>query len=349
MNWNFIIDRIRNRQSVLFLGPDVQLIANEQNFHSAVCQHLLNQKNLKIKHFDPVEQFFFFDDEISRLMACTEIRTFYEQHFDLSLYEKIALLPFPVVATLNPDMYLKKAFDKLGLAHQFAYYKQRDTSHIKPPELDLPLIYNLFGSIESDESLMLTYDDLFDFVERLMQVKSIPKEFNEVVRAAQNIIFLGFRFNHWLMQILLRYLNPERKKYQIALQQDDTHSTSLFFLDQFKLQFYPLKTNDFVQQLYDKCTTAGLIRSPKSNKKVSEQVLELIEAADPTRALSLMSDFVQDKDPELYNDIVLLRGQLSSLQRRINKNIIEPAEATRETNKICDAILNFNKELISYE
>ena len=126
---------------------------------------------------------------------------------------KILEIPFPLVISLNPDTFL---FDiaTTNFEHRFNFRhfrfngEQSDDTHLLAP--DVPLIYNLLGSLEEDESIVLDYDDLFRFIQTTIGLRGLPDKVRIKLREANSFLFLGFDFEKWYAQLLLQMLTGER-------------------------------------------------------------------------------------------------------------------------------------------
>jgi len=354
INWTFIIDSIKKDKSVLILGPELVKLHDNKTMHQLICDYLNVFNNERIKRYYPNDELFFFEDNVSKLMVCSDIRKFYQQKFEIKLFEKIAFMPFPLIISLNPDLFLKDTFERYKFPVQFAYYSRSEVMDLKPISTDNPLIYNLFGTIENDETLILTHDDLFDFISWITAADKLPQKMQEVINKSQNFIFVGFKFDKWYLQLILRMLNPQRLKYQFALESDLLFETQTFYLDQFRLDFFNVGVEEFIDDLYNHCSEANMLRKKYSdNEKLSSFLNRLMIEGKVELVFEKITEFFEtsgkDKDESLVNDIVLLRSRLGRLNRKIGKGIIDSREADLEENKIYNSTLELIKEIAIYE
>ncbi len=92
-------------------------------------------------------------------------------------------------------MFLKKYFEEKKLDFNFDFYnKKQNPQAIEKPTRDKPLIYNLFGNVEFEGSLVLTYDDLFNYLISIFGKQELHKDLRMELRTARMILFLGFKF-----------------------------------------------------------------------------------------------------------------------------------------------------------
>ncbi len=350
VNWNFIQQTLKEQKCVLFLGPEVLTTSDKKPIHPELCNFLDVNNNQNIQRYYDKDEFFFFADDVAKMMTIYQIKEFYNRAFDTSIYEKIAQLPFSLIVTVNPDMLLHQTFTRLGIEHQFAFHGNPENKYIQQPRRDFPLIYNLFGSIENAESLILTHDDLFEFIFTVMSQQGLPQEIRSTLNNADNFIFVGFSFDKWYLQIILKILNPKRKKFQLALEKNVVKETRTLFFDQFRLDFDDIAPYEFVEKLMQMCQTDGILRNlDKAQRSVSQEIADLVAADELAKALDKSIAFLGEKDPDLKNDLIGTKSRLSRLTRQVDKGIISTADAQLENNKIHEAILQLLKELKLYE
>ena len=74
------------------------------------------------------------------------------------------------------------------------------------PDVDRPLVFHLFGTLDHPDSLVITEDDYFDY---LINVSLNPVLIPAMVQrrlADSALVFLGFRLEEWDFRVLLRSL-----------------------------------------------------------------------------------------------------------------------------------------------
>src|SRR6185503_4126776 len=89
------------------------------------------------------------------------------------------------------------------------YHKNNAAKVIATPSKENPLIYNLLGDLEVEESLILSHKDLFDYFMSLFGNFKLPDALQTSIVAAKHIIFLGFKFEKWYAQLLLAKFDLE--------------------------------------------------------------------------------------------------------------------------------------------
>ena len=125
----------------------------------------------------------------------------------------LAELPASIYITASPETSLYRAIQASGKQPQILFSPWRRTSSNTPaePKLELipgketPLVYHVFGALGSEDSLVLTEDDFFDYLIATATYKLIPK----VVLGSlteSSLIFLGFRLDDWTFRVLFRLI-----------------------------------------------------------------------------------------------------------------------------------------------
>mgnify|MGYP000858785814 FL=1 len=247
LNWKPILNDLEKERAVLLIGPDFiphTGVSVAADFHA----HLVEQLADDATHFFARDGLFLFDTAVSKMDAQTEAEAFYKGlPTDEEIFIPIAELPFPLVISVNPDLALPQFFSKRQLNFQFDYFSTKDKAtpgNITKPSAASPLIYNLCGSIEDYQSLVLDFDDMFELLKNLLGDFGVPKAVNDMLVNATTYIFIGFQFDKWYTQLLLRYLNKNRdrfsnvnKNYATKTVVNDEDAKD-FFQQQFNLTIY---------------------------------------------------------------------------------------------------------------
>ena len=109
--------------------------------------------------------------------------------------------------------------------------------------------------LSDHNSLVLTHDDLFRYFSQILGDKKLSSplyiELSHALKQSTDFIFLGFQFDHWPMQMLLRLLNPDRDKgLQYAVNPGVAAHTRVFYADQFEVEFVDeLSPAQFLEEL----------------------------------------------------------------------------------------------------
>jgi hypothetical protein len=126
----------------------------------------------------------------------------------------LAALPLPMYITTDPSSLLVDALREAGRTPQVELCRWNEYVEQMPsiyddepdyrPSAERPLVYQLFGSLDEPESLVLTEDDYFDY---LIGVTGNKELIPTAVRRALTdtaLLFLGFRMDEWDFRVLFR-------------------------------------------------------------------------------------------------------------------------------------------------
>jgi hypothetical protein len=128
-------------------------------------------------------------------------------------YQVLAGLPVSVYIPATPDRLLTRALKAAGKNPQVLIPNWRRTGTEMPveppyngtPTPGAPVVYQMLGVYNKDESVVLTEDDYFDYVIATASYKLVPR----VVRSAlvsNSLLFLGFQLTDWSFRVLFRLI-----------------------------------------------------------------------------------------------------------------------------------------------
>lgn len=86
-------------------------------------------------------------------------------------------------------------------------------------------------------------------------------------------------------------------------------------------------------------------KASRAASNIQKQLLGLVAAGDPGAALLLASEHLEKTGSADAQAVVLLRGELASLQRNRDLNLIDPDTAQRQLNRIAMSLLNLTENL----
>lgn len=196
-------------QCVLILGPEVFVSATGNNYKEAFPSFISPAS--KSIYF-PSENLFHLDKkEKEDGQIIGKIIDFYQKPGENKLLEKISNIKFPLIINAAPDKSLNYIFDKKKIEYSSGYLyidnTPEDKSKIKEPTKEHPVIYNIFGSIELENSLLLCHYNLILTIEYLFsQKESIPESISRYLKKCNSYIFIGFNFDSWYFLLLCHKL-----------------------------------------------------------------------------------------------------------------------------------------------
>ncbi len=207
IDFGFITQSILKERCVLLLGPDVACTADNQPLAVKFVEKLDVANNKNITEFYKLDGLFAFPSGMARTRICYEADEHYKQPYNKPLYEKLAQIPFHLMLSVSPDVFLPQVFEEQKLPLDFRYYVHTENPEdVQKPTREKPLLYNLFGKTDKNDSLILSHNDLYSFLFAILGDHKLPTELRNALGNIDNFIFLGFRFDKWYVQILLRLL-----------------------------------------------------------------------------------------------------------------------------------------------
>lgn len=354
IDWDFILDTIQEEKCILFLGPELYTNAQNQQLDDALNTYLNIEHNKDIQTYYQEDNLFLFSSRAKKTKTFYKIKNFYNQSFPEAemLFQKIAEIPFHFIIKVTPDKRLGTVFSELDIKHQSHFYwrKQPPGGHLKQPTSSYPLIYNMLGSIDQQESMVLTHNDLFYYFESIFSGNSFPEKFKRIIKEANNFLFLGIPFEKWYMQLLLRilYIHTDYDFARYASNQLIDDETKSFCFEQFKIEFVRKHIHEFIDELHQRANQRGLVRVfGEKAPSVIEKLRKWIAEDRLEEVLEEFQIFLTDagqEGAELLDDLILLNNRFNRLQKRINQSIIDERDANVQSNKVRKDILNLLNE-----
>ena len=136
-------------------------------------------------------------------------RDFYarESNSTTDLHRNLAALPFRLCVSASPSHQMMAAFKEAGKEPKSDYYHfhprgsklERKTAIVKPSVTN-PLVYYLFGDYEDRQSMVLTEDDLIDYLVAIVKGEpAVPDVVRSILSDKDaSFLFVGF----WLPQLV---------------------------------------------------------------------------------------------------------------------------------------------------
>ncbi|MBV8176365.1 MAG: toll/interleukin-1 receptor domain-containing protein, partial [Verrucomicrobia bacterium] len=280
-DWGVLLKSIFQRKCILLLGPGVAVDpANPQGDPLPVqlAQHLstalrnAGERKQVLNTDDLADVAQTYEREMPKHRLGLEIATehFYGPYRDQTtqLHRDLAELPFTLCITTTPERFLLNAFNQTPQKkpiYDFYNFQPDPTlpprPRSEPPALRIshehPLIYDLYGSLDQTQSLVLTENDLLDLLVSVTRRTPalhpyITAQFND---PTVSFLFLGFGFRHWYVRVLLHVLKAGgQKSPSLALEDTaffrvgDHQRTALFYQSRHAIEFREFPT-DFASQL----------------------------------------------------------------------------------------------------
>jgi len=278
INWDFVVRSILSEKCILFVGPGLSINYNNPNNQADALKAITEKSKNDILSYHEKDGFLVFKDENAKLLSLGKIREFYQQNFVNPVLEKLAEIPFHLIINVTPDATLQDIFKKKNFAFSSNFYSTKMLRELSsPPKKATPLIYNLFGTVEDDESLIVSHYDLFNYLKASYSHNSMPVEIKNAFSKdfTNNIIFLGFDFDKWYYQLILNLLNLNFEpciKYAF-LQDNLDNDIKTLYESHFKLNFEAKHIEKFVTTLHEQFS-AEQLRKPAEAGKTQKKYLK---------------------------------------------------------------------------
>jgi hypothetical protein len=348
IDWEFLIDNIRDQKCILILGPEAFVDENGISAHSRLQQYLDLPNNELVLRYYEGDDFVLFQNTPNRTRLCHKVKKFYQSEMVDNSLNILSQIPFHVFLTVTPDTLLCSAFENSGFSFQHGFYKKNtDPQEIIKPSKDKPLIYNLFGCIKDEESLILSHNDLYDYFKSIFKRQSMPKLLKDELSKILNIIFLGVPFEKWYFQLLLRELeihNEASVFTRFAANQSVSDDLSTFCFEQFNINFVDKNIPDFILELHRRCAEANLLRE-KTEGEINYlgRAKDYLAKAHIDKVLNLLSDkFIDNSD--LKDDLDLLVIRNGRLKKRANSGQSTQEFINTEEAQIAAALFELIKQ-----
>jgi len=303
---------------LVFLGPDLFIDENGKAFADSLPRllkadfHPDEGDGSEVVYY-PEDDLFYFKKDTIQVRSLSKIAHAYQhcgEKINLDVMQKLAHIPFPLFISVSPDTVLKQIFEDNNWEHDFGYYKKNEVSKkVNPPSKTKPLIYNIFGTYEDEDSLIFSNNALLEFMFSVFGTKTLPDDILHLLRNSTHFLFIGLKFDKWYMRPLLKLLemNMAGKSFiQYASIQNLNKPVITFCEKNFTIEFVQNNPMSFVDKLYEKC--GNFLRKDEEHAalKTSEKVSKLLINDNLEEAISLLKNVFKNNRDE---DLVKKTGQ----------------------------------------
>lgn len=323
------------------LGPEA--IRWQGNpLQQSLRESLFKTNSEDIAHYYERDEIYLFRDKIAKEDIQREVGLFYKKHsLDTGIQESPLLelirLKTHTVISLNPDSFLSELAYKYGIKHRSAFFQHGGAAvvDVESPSIEMPLFYNLCGALERDSSLVLDYDDLFELLHSLFGSPGLPPRLILELRQAKHFIFVGFDFDKWYSQLLLRLLSGEKAIRKFVIDRSNKNeNTTLFLVKQFGVEFIE-DESAFLAELFRRAQKEGLMRDIlHADTPETTRVGHLLGTGNIQGAIQIML-----ANPGWSEPGALISARFHDLKDREARRIVDVRERSLEYNRIVDAIM----------
>ena len=314
INWESILNALEKKRCVLFIGKGAYQASGGGSIEVAMQEALkVNDPDHPYIKLHNSDGFYLFKDSFSRQDFIDDLKKFYQQSFpetesDLKL---LAAIPFNMIFSMSPDNFISGIYNVCNLDFSFDYFNKNVPETCEIPTPEKPLIYNLFGNIDDGDSLVLTHNDLFNYLQLAFEENKIHTDIKyQLEKKISNFIFLGLPFEKWYFQLLLRVLSLHSDKFaaleRLALNNFEDDNFIHLYTEEFKIDFIQSDVSNFIKELHRHCDEKGLLKKVKTTKEIEiisfEEVKSLITDAKEMEAISKLEGYFAST-PSKFSEI----------------------------------------------
>lgn len=338
-HWISLVTSIRHGKAVLVLGPEIParraLAAKFEASGESVTQALttqlaaeLEEDNRKVtgealaaiaQQYEDAQGF-----GPNALRALAE--RFYNsgQFAPSDVHVALATLPFSLILTTCQDDLLCRALKDCGKEPVVQRYnlrgdKRDNAEFMLTGSPRTPVIYHLFGHAREPGSLVLSENDLLDFLVAIVSER--PPLPNSLVRAlkrvGQSFLFVGFGIKQWylrvLLKVLVRSLELHRTGSAIAteplrgLSEIDRQQTILFYQRGTRIELEDADIQAFLAELARRLASEGGLAEETASLGPRPRVF-ISYAREDSELAAMVFNGLQESNFEPWLDRESLRG-----------------------------------------
>ena len=330
-DWDLIVEDIQNQRCIVILGPDVVEYAGFPSFFEAVSAELTENKYIsqsfveeqlfQIKISNPSRAKAEKNDGIRHIAKAMQKVVAQNQSDWNAVASLVKKIPSKVIFSLMPE---ESTFASI-LGTPVRYYHKNKTSEkeaIDNLSVDSPVVYNLIGTFSQPESLVFTYDDLFDYIFSILGDNRLPQELQIILKNAERFIFLGVNFSKWYMHLLLKLLASDKNVLSIDDQVPDASRT--FVMSRLSLEMIDCTPLSFLDSLTCNChpTPANNTPAPVVVTPTTGVVEEVVTPEVPVRIFISYAHVDEDFKKELLLTLSPMINQTKEIEIWEDRQII---------------------------
>lgn len=264
-DWASLVYSVERGNCILMLGPEAVMVrfeGKEVPVLIGLAEFVRDKLGPEYAYLDPMKpaaiaQAAVHQEDSAILQAW--VKEFHELTERTStVFEDLAALPFRLVINTSPVLDIEQAFLDVKPDTAIDFYDRTGPSrpNLQDPTPDAPLIYNLFGSLNRPDSLILSDDDRLEFlVSVITDTPKVPPTVTAALRnPKQSFLFLGFSLHQWRLRLLLHVLasagRRSRKSFAIELERSKLDpETCMFYERGQRIGFLDMGLGQFTEEL----------------------------------------------------------------------------------------------------
>lgn len=339
LDWKRLIDDIHHNQAVIIVGDDAIRGPDGKSLPQSIREFCNIQGDRLFDFFYEDEQLFQFRDALSKMDAAFHMTSFYDtigiQDQPVSHF---AHLPISLILSLEQTGILKKIFTQAGRRVEVEALDGRSWSHSGVnPSPSRPFILHILGLAERPDSMALTYEDVFERLQFLLNSR-IPDTIKVTLREARSLILVGVDFEKSYMMILLWSLLFHDRSIIYAVRNTDTppNEKTMSRLERvFGIRFIDISIEEFARRLADEFRYSGGVSQTQDRVTLLNLAMKSLEENETGQAIQILEEYGLDN---MGNEDMLLlyqyKNQFSQLERSYLSGTTSIQEAHLKRNQI---------------
>jgi SIR2-like protein len=303
-DYTSLLRELEEGTCALILGPEFFSLNNKDNKEESILESLrdtIYKDKLKDTPYLAEDGFFYAQKNNKNKQIkdnkdiVQSVKEYYGELKVPDYYNLLAQLPFYMVISLSPDDLLSKAMNSIKRPYDFLYFKKGTGVYLRKkneetnsmemtmvqdlaitPRPEHPLLFNFMGIYDDRDSIIFTYDSLFEFLYSIFPVTNLPLFLLTAIKKATSFLFLGFGYDKWYLKIIFFTLekmlgDTETEKKAIFNYRDTQNKIVEFYESQFLMQFFKQGTLAFIKDLQNDCKTKVIPRPIDSSRSTVER------------------------------------------------------------------------------
>jgi hypothetical protein len=242
-------------QCVLILGPELS-VGKDGTGYKKYFREIVKENTSESSYLSS-DNLFYFKDDFDKNVIISKVKDFYNNAGDSVLLEMISRIEFPLIINVCPDVALNKIYKSKGILFKDGYFAKESKAlfnSLPLPTKELPVIYNIFGTISIDQSLIFTHNKLYQLIEYLLPQKSLPDNIESYINnIANSFLFLGFKFDSWYYQLICHKLGLNPKTNICTPFNMDNENVSIVMKKSFNMDFTPENPSQCIGNILKRC------------------------------------------------------------------------------------------------
>jgi hypothetical protein len=249
-HWKVLLDSIDHGSCIPVIGSDLSVVSDDGDRHNLAIElsHELatiikEEKGIEVP--DPNNLSLtaqMFQNQLTRDELISEVKSFYENHTDSLLakgapvLERLAALPFSLFVTSRHDIAMERCLhhqDRQPEVKTYHFKGNRIKTLGSLGTINQPLVYQLYGAFDDPQSLVITANDVLDFLKSVVAGEpGLPVDLQNLFHD-KNFLFLGFGLGDYHLRVLLHALKLSKSNMSFALENPPVAEIHLAFEQRF--------------------------------------------------------------------------------------------------------------------